>query len=118
MRIFHQKILPKVPIGEFRNSTEDFQLIDSGPLTINGKDAYDVFLTYKHPNKGILKNEYIFISADKRLYIFSLQDTISLGEYIKMASIMLNMVYSAQFIEFGTQTNLNKIVVTPLLVIM
>lgn len=73
-------------------------MVDEGPLTINSRDAYDVFLTYKHPSKGVVQNEYIFIKVDDRLYSFSLQDVTSMGEYIKMATAMLHMANTADFI--------------------
>jgi hypothetical protein len=79
---FSPENIAKSTIEEFRKSTEDFRLVDEDPLTINGKDAYDIFLTYKHPSKGMIQNEYIFIKVDDKLYSFSLQDTTSLGEYI------------------------------------
>lgn len=96
---FSPEIIAKSMIEEFRKlSADDFRVVAEGPLTVNGRDAYDVFLTYKHPGKGMVQNEYIFIKVDDRLYSFSLQDTTSLGEYIKMASIMLKMVNTVDFI--------------------
>jgi hypothetical protein len=76
---------------------EDFRLIDYEPLNINGRDAYDIFLSYKHPSKGMMTNEYIFIDTGDKLYTFSLQDTTTLGEYIRMATAMLEMVYSVEY---------------------
>jgi hypothetical protein len=90
--------IAKGTIDEFRKAT-GFELIAEGPLTINGRDAYDVFLKYEHPSKGTIQNEFIFIKVDNRLYSFSLQDVRSMGEYIKMASIMLKMANTAEFIE-------------------
>ena len=95
---FSPQSLAKGTIDEFRKATEGFELIHEGPLTINGRDAYDVFLTYKHPSKGTIQNEYIFIKVDNRLYSFSLQDVTSMGEYIKMATAMLQMANTADFI--------------------
>jgi hypothetical protein len=96
-----EKFLPenmaKITAQEFARTFEDFQLIDEGPININGRDAYEIFLTYRDPSKGMVTNEYIFIDANNRLYAFSLQGTTALGEYIRMVTSMLDMVYSAEF---------------------
>lgn len=97
----YEEFLPegiaKITAQEIAKTFEDFRLIDEGPLSINSRDAYEIYLTYKHPIKGMVTNEYIFIDADDKLFTFSLQDTVTLGEYIRMASAMLDMVYSAEF---------------------
>ena len=73
--------IAKITIQEIARTFEDFRLIDEGPLNINSKDAYDIFLTYNHPTRGMVNYEYIFLNANNRLYTFSLQDTVTLGEY-------------------------------------
>lgn len=95
-KLFPENIA-KITVQELATAFEDFRLIDEGPLNINGRDAYEIYLTYKDPNKGMVTNEYIFIDANNRLYAFSLQGTTSIGEYIRMATSMLEMVYSAEF---------------------
>lgn len=94
---FSPEGLAKITAQEIAKTFEDFRLIDHEPLSINGRDAYDIFLSYKHPSKGTITNEYIFIDTGNKLYTFSLQDTITLGEYIRMATAMLEMVYSAEY---------------------
>jgi hypothetical protein len=94
---FSPESIAKVTAEEIAKTFEDFRLIDQGSLDINGRDAYEIYLTYKDPRKGMVTNEYIFIAATDRLYAFSLQGTTTLGEYIRMATSMLDMVYSAKF---------------------
>jgi hypothetical protein len=109
---FSPESIAKITIQEIAKTFEDFRLIDEGPLTINGRHAYDVFLEYRHPSKGTVKNEYIFIEANNNgLYSFALQGAISLGEYIQMATVLLHMANSAEFVGFG-QGNLDNIIIT------
>ena len=101
---FSPESIAKGTIHEIGNTSKDFRLISEGPITINDRHAYDVFLEYKHPNKGMIRNEHVFIEADNnnRLYSFALQGVVSLGEYIQMATVLLlRMANSAEFIGFG-----------------
>lgn len=94
---FLPEIIAKITAQEISKTFKDFRLIDEGPLNINGRDAYEIYLTYRDPAKGMVTNEYIFIEANERIYAFSLQGTTTLGEYIRMFTSMLDMVYSAEF---------------------